>query len=814
MGETLFLSVLYTVIGTTAFADEPMVLWCRQPAQVWEAAYPLGNGRLGAMVFGTVRKEHLQLNEESLWAGEPFDVYPDHFTENLKTIQQLVLDGKFIKAQQFGLEKMTKSPTSFRSYEPLADLWIEMDHGPSVQSYRRQLDLQTGIASIEYIADGILFKREVLISAMDDVLAVRLWADKPGAISAKVRLTRQKDMQVSAVGSDRLQMDGQIIDIPAPEGYDDNPGGSGPGGEHMRFAGRLLARAKSGVIETKKDRLVIQGASEVVLLFTGATDFNLDKMNFDRNIDPAVVADRILDKVSQKSWDDISRDHVKEHRTLFDRVSIELGNSKQDKLPTDERLTAFKQGVDDPGLIELSFQLGRYLLMSSSRRPGRLPANLQGIWNAALWAPWESDYHFNINLQMNYWPADLCNLSETMDSFTDWFENVTEKGRVSAEKLYGARGWVAFTAVDLFGRTTPGGSTLKSQYQNGVLDPLAGAWTAMTLWRHFEFTQDKSFLRSRAYPILKGASEFLLDLLIEDKNGNLIIVPSTSPENSYIHPETRQPVRITKGSTYHNILVRAVFEATIQGANTLGIDDDLSKQLEHALKKIPLLKVGANGTIQEWVEDYEEWEPGHRHMSPLLGLHPFAQITPRTPELFEAASKTIERRLSHHASLPVPLPGWSKGWLINFYARLLDSEMAYRRVLAFLCRQTHPNLIEHDPEPFHVDAFLSTTAGIAEMLLQSHAGEIHLLPALPKAWPAGHIHGLKARGGFVVDIDWKDGKRVTSRIRSEAGRVCRVRCNAPHTVTSQGQVVNIRVPETRVSEFDTDAGEVYKLNAQ
>jgi len=487
-------------------ADDLVGLWYNKPAAKWTEALPLGNGRLGAMVFGAVTKERLQLNEESLWAGEPTDAYPEGFSKNFRQLQQLVLEGKISEARELGLAKLTKSPTSFRSYEPLADLWIEMDHAQDIKDYRRQLDLQTGVVTVQYLTSGVRMRREFFISAVDDVIAVRLSASKRGMIRAKVYLTREKDMKVISVGSDRLHMDGQIVDVPAPEGHDDNPGGSGPGGEHMKFAGRALVRTISGAVRAEDEALVIEDADEAILLFTAATDYNLEKMNYDRSINPCRQAEAILNKAANKSWDNLWRDHIAEHRAMFDRVSFDLGGSDHDTLATNERLSAVKEGRTDPGLTALYFQYGRYLLMSSSRRPGRLPANLQGIWNERMWAPWEADYHLNINLQMNYWPADLTNLPETLDPLVDWLSKLAEKGRVSARKLYNADGWVAFTATNPFGRTTPSGSTKASQFQNGVLDPLAGAWMAMTLWRHYQFSQDKTFLQERAYPILKGVT--------------------------------------------------------------------------------------------------------------------------------------------------------------------------------------------------------------------------------------------------------------------------------------------------------------------
>ncbi len=800
-------TLMVTLVGMCLNA-EPQApvqnrLWYRRPASKWTEALPLGNGRLGAMVFGAVPKERLQLNEESLWAGEPADPYPENAVATWRQLQQLVLQGKIREARELGLKKLTKSPTSFRSYEPLADLWIEAAQPASKEGYVRTLDLPTGVARVSYRAGSTTVTREIFISAVDDVLAVRLSADSPGQISVRISLTRKKDAQVRAVGA-RLLLDGQIVDVEAPKARDDNPGGSGPGGPHMKFAGRLLVKTNGGTVRGAGDGLQVSGADEAVILFTAVTDYNVTKLTFDRAIDPARRAEDILAHAARRPWPDLLQRHRAEHEALFNRVALDVGRSAQDAVPTDDRLTALKEGTADPGLLALYFQFGRYLLMASSRHPGRLPANLQGIWNDRMWAPWEADYHLNINLQMNYWPADLCNLSETMNPLVSWFVPVTQRGRTTARRLYGANGWVAYTCCNPFGRVTPGGSTTGSQFVNGVCDPLAGAWMAMTLWRHYEFTCDTAFLRTLAYPVLKGAAAFILDFLVEDSDGYLVTIPSTSPENSYIHPTSGAAVRLTRASTYHIQIIRAVLGAVSESSRILGVDADLRATIARTVKRLPPVRIGKDGTVQEWIEDYQERHPGHRHMSHLLGLHPFAQITRTTPELFAAATKTIARRLASGGGHT----GWSRAWIINFYARLMDGDAAHEHVLALLRKSTHPNIFDNHP-PFQIDGNFGGTAGIAEMLLQSHAGEIHVLPALPRAWPRGSVRGLKARGGSVVDIEWRAGEPKKTTIHAGQSGTCRVRSAV--ALRFQGEAPPDVRRDGAVLQFTAVKGRTYRL---
>lgn len=694
------------------------------PADKWENDFPLGNGHLGAMAEGNPVCDNIQLNEESLWSGLFRNRNNYDSPKHLEQIRQWLAEGEIKKAEALTRSAMTGQPRNESVYQAMGILCIETEHS-GYTDYQRKLDLSSAVASVEYTCDGVRYHRELFISAPQNALVLRFTADHPHSISLSSVLFR----------------DGMLDDLTQSK-VDDSEATGMEGGNGILFCAVQKMRASGAPIVKVGDYLSVENADEVELFLSASTSF--ETPDYKEHAQKTVV------HAMQKSYQELLKEHIAEYRPYFNRVRLELNyDSALDQVPTDLRLKQFCSGKQDNGLVALYFDFGRYLLISSSR-PGCLPANLQGLWNKDLIPSWGSKYTININTEMNYWPAESCGLSECHMPLFELMKRMAQHGQDTARIMYHCRGITAHHNTDIWGDTAPQDLWMPATYW-----VMSFPWLCTHIWQHYEYTEDVDFLREY-WPILHDSALFFIDYLVKDSKGRLIVCPTVSPENSYIHPKTGQVAFISAGCTMDSQILRDLFHICIKSSEILHTSKDFADQLLEMLPQLPQTEIHSNGTIKEWSEEYEEVEIGHRHISHLYGLFPSEQITPdTTPKLAEAARKTLERRLSHGGGYT----GWSRAWIINFWARLQDGEKAWENIKLLFEKSTLPSLLDNHP-PFQIDGNFGATAGICNMLLQCVNGKILLLPALPQEWSKGSIEGIHGKGNLIFNIKWENEKLV------------------------------------------------------
>ncbi|WP_339864009.1 glycoside hydrolase family 95 protein [uncultured Algoriphagus sp.] len=755
MIKFLLSTVLIFCLYNYNFAQTSSVLWYNQPAVEWEEGLPVGNGRLGAIVMGLPGQEHLQLNEDSLWPGGYEDWgLAEGKRADLDQIRAYLIAGENKKADSLLVLKFSRKGVT-RSHQTMGDLWFDFGY-VEAENYRRSLNLETATVLTQFISEGFEFSQEVIASAPDDALVIRFKTNHPKGFNGKITMSRPEDKGFAtattvALNERELELSGMITQRGGQ--LDSKPVEILNG---VKFRTLLFAQNQSGEISSSDSSLVISGAKEFMLKLVSETSFYHE--------DFEAEADRQLEKIQLKSWGELLHVHEKEYASWFERMSLQLGNEEPDKIATDQRIERVKNGELDLHLEKLLFDYGRYLLISSSR-PGTNPANLQGLWNKHIAAPWNADYHVNINLQMNYWPADVTNLSALNQPLFDFIDGVIENGKKAARENFDMAGSMVPHTTDLWQVAFLRAATA---YWGSWIG--AGGWIGRHYWDHYLFTQDKKFLEERAFPALETISAFYSDWLVTyPSDGTLVSSPSTSPENQFVNANG-EVVASTMGAAMDQQIIADVFNNYLKASELLGKETPLREKVKNQLANLrPGVQIAEDGRILEWDQPYEENEKGHRHMSHLYAFHPGDAITSsETPEAFAAVRKTLEYRLANGGAGT----GWSRAWLINFSARLLDGEMAHEHIQKLLSQSLYPNLFDGHP-PFQIDGNFGYTAGVAEMLVQSHeTGLIRLLPALPKAWENGSVNGLKTRGDYTIDMTWEAGELKTCRIHAgKSGRI-------------------------------------------